>query len=99
MQIGRSERYVGMRAAGSKKAEGEPGTNPLANLDGFSFQWIAVKNVHLTMRRLPRSAVSKYWRAHAQATSERVQPRSGTISHQQRPQRISTQLPLMRWIH
>ncbi len=99
MQIGRSERYMGMRAAGSKKAEGEPGTDPLANLDGFSFQWIAVKNVHLTMRRLPRSAVSKYWRAHAQATSERVQPRSGTISHQQRPQRISTQLPLMRWIH
>jgi len=28
---------VGTRAAGSKKAEREPGTDPLANLDGFSF--------------------------------------------------------------
>jgi len=35
------------------------------------------------------------WRAHAQATSERVQSRSGTFSHQQRPQRISAQLSLL----
>src|SRR5207248_2705469 len=35
------------------------------------------------------------WRAHAQATSERVQSRSGPFSHQQRPQRISAQLSLL----
>jgi hypothetical protein len=39
---------VGVRAAGDKKAEGQPSTNPLVNLDGFSSQWIAAKNVHLT---------------------------------------------------
>ena len=32
-----------MRAAGGKKAEGQPRADPLANLDGFSSQWIAVK--------------------------------------------------------
>jgi hypothetical protein len=39
--------------------------------------------------------VRSNWRAHAQATSERVQPRSSPVSDQQRSQRISTQLPVM----
>jgi hypothetical protein len=42
-------------------------------------KWIAVDC--LPKRRPPRSAVSKYWRAHAQATSECVQPSSGSFSH------------------
>jgi hypothetical protein len=49
-----------MGAAGGDKAQGQPDANPLTNFDGSSSsQWIAVKNVHLNMRRLPRSAVSK----------------------------------------
>lgn len=39
--------------------------------------------------------VRSNWRAHAQATSERVQSRSGPFPHQQRPQRISAQLSLL----
>jgi hypothetical protein len=39
------------------------------------------------------------WRAHAQATSERVQPRSGPFPHQQRPQRIPAQLSVLLGIH
>jgi hypothetical protein len=50
---------MGMRAAGDKKAQGQPQTDPLVNLGGVSSQWIIVKKSHLTMRRIPCSAVSK----------------------------------------
>jgi hypothetical protein len=39
------------------------------------------------------------WRPHAQASSECVQPCSGSVPDQQRPKRNSTQLSVVLWIH
>jgi len=48
------------------------------------------------MRRQPRSVVfAVNRRAHAQATSERVQPRPSPVPDQQWSERISTQLPIV----
>ena len=59
--------------------------------------WPSTKSPYATQTAQRRVLCN--WRAHAQATSECVQPRSSPFSNQQRPQRISPQLSLVLRIH
>lgn len=85
---------MGTRTARCDEHQRQPRAQSLMNLDGSRSSWVAVKKKTICDACRQRRVCCN-WRAHAQATSERVQSRSGTVPYQQRPQRISPQLSIL----